>query len=446
MIRRKTTRSRLRWVAALAGVVSAVLFRPCWADLPMRDEVRNWIEQHRSATTLDEDYGLVRYGDLDVLTAHFPPGLIDEFTFPELSMEIVKSEHYADHQSFEEATIQFAEQASIGAKGELQNYTAGRPFSDPQLDAENPSVAGLMVAWNHIHRWQHRGYETDEIQFNFVMGSGTGSGELGVGFRGGGSISRTFIASYNRVYLNHVASLSAQNYQVDIDDAAHLFWKERIQILEPFDVKGTAFVIERSLAPHENDQVNSYLPTERRVRRLSAKERADSFMGTNFSLDDVEGFSGRVLDFKWTYLGTKTVLAVVNNHEEAARLHGPNSRVPDARWEVRRSYVVEIRSNWDAHPVPVKIVFFDEDSWNVNLAMSFDPDDRLLKSFMNVYRRPTDQSTPEKSVSHWATTIALNYIKNDATITRAKTPIKYHNMKPSQIRRTFSVSTLSGGR
>ena len=53
-------------------------------------------------------------------------------------------------------------------------------------------------------------------------------------------------------------------------------------------------MVERSLDPTEEDQVSSYLPRERRVRRLSAEERADKFMGSNFTLDDFEAFSGRV--------------------------------------------------------------------------------------------------------------------------------------------------------
>ena len=435
-----------RWVVLTVELVVATFMLPSLAQLPTRDEVHKWVEEYRTATTLDDDYGAVRHDKLAVLTAHLPPGLIDEFNFPELRMELVKTNDYPNHPIYRDATSRFEGQASLADDGSLQNYTAGMPFSATQIEAADPSSAGLMAAWNHIHRWQHRGYEVGAFSFNFVVGGGNGSGKLRDGFRGGGSIDRFIAASYNRVYLSHVASLPEQNYRVDIDDAGKLFWKEHIQFLEPFDIKGTSFVIERALASHEDDQVNSYLPSERRVRRLSAKERADSFMGTNFSLDDVEGFSGRVLDFEWTFLGYKTVLAVVNSREDAAQLHGPNSRVPDARWEVRRSFVVELRSRWDAHPMPTKIMFFDENSWNVNLAVLFDREDRLVKSFMNIYRRPADDGTPENSVSHWVTTVAVNYVKNDATITRPNKPVKYHNLKPAQIRRMFSVSTLSGGR
>ena len=38
---------------------------------------------------------------------------------------------------------------------------------------------------------------------------------------------------------------------------------------------------------------------------MIAKERADSFMGTDLTLDDSQGFSGRILDYTWNYLGRK---------------------------------------------------------------------------------------------------------------------------------------------
>ena len=60
---------------------------------------------------------------------------------------------------------------------------------------------------------------------------------------------------------------------------------EYMEYLSPFNVKGTKFVVERMIDPYEEDLVNTYLPTERRVRRFSAKERADHIMGMNGTFD-----------------------------------------------------------------------------------------------------------------------------------------------------------------
>ncbi len=62
----------------------------------------------------------------------------------------------------------------------------------------------------------------------------------------------------------------------------------------------------------QQDQVNSYLPTERRVRRLSSRERADSWLGSEMTLDDFAGFSGRVLDYERSLLGEKSILAIAD--------------------------------------------------------------------------------------------------------------------------------------
>ena len=275
------------------------------------------------------------------------------------------------------------------------------------------------------------------------------SGNLIDGFRGGGHIDRFVGTSYYRVYLSHLAGLSESDHRMDTDDSHRLYWKDFMEFLEPFDVKGLKFVIERGVDPHEDDQVNSYLPTERRVRRLSAKERADGFMGSNYSLDDFEGFSGQVLDFDWVYLGRKTILHVSNARGSVAHLHGPYSRVPEDRWQIRSCLVVEHRPKWEGHPVASKIMFIDEETYNVNLALIFNKEDALWKSITTVYRRPyadADLSLPENTLSYWAASIAINYAKNDATVTRAKDPVVFPKFDDVKIRRMFSVSNLTSGR
>ena len=423
---------------------------PAHAGITVRQDIQAWIAQYAQATTRDEAMGTIDPNDLVPLEPYLPPGVLDEFAFPELNMEVVGTRAYAPHETYQQATAQYLGQATLGADGSLQNYMAGQPFSLEQIEAASANEAGLMIGWNQIHRWQYLGYSSKELQMSYVESLADGaSGNLIDGYRGGGHIDRFIGTSYYRVYLSHLASLPESAYRVDTDDSERLYWKDFMDFLEPFDVKGTKFVIERGVDPHEDDQVNSYLPTERRVRRLSAKERADGFMGSNYSLDDFEGFSGRVLDFDWTYRGRKVVLHVSNARESVAYLHGPDSRVPDDRWQIRPCLVVEHRPKWNGHPVASKIMFIDEETYNVNLALIFDHEDTLWKSIITVYRRPyadDDQNLPEHTVSYWAGSIAVNYIKNDATVTRAKDPVIFPKFDATTIRRMFSVSNLTSGR
>jgi hypothetical protein len=385
-----------------------------------------------------------------LLAPYLPPGLLDDFRFPELDLEWVATASYPAHASYQEASAAYQGQARIAADGSLENYTVGQPFSPAQILAAAAGEGGLMVAWNHIHRWQHRGYMTEKLIMNYVVPTthGTG-GMLRDGFSGGGHITRYIAQAYYRVYLSHVAGLADNGYRIDVADSERILWKDYIDITEPFDLKGTRFVVERALDAHEDDQVNSYLPTERRVRRLSAKERADAFLGSNYSLDDFEGFSGRVLDFDWTLLGRKAVLQVSNSREMVLKFHGSGSRVPLDRWQVRRCLVVEHRPKWSGHPVASKILFIDEETWNVNLTLLFNRSNELSKSIMTVYRRAGNDgpdAPPGASVSRWSGSIAVNYEVGDATVTRAIEPVDFPEFEPDQIRRIFSVSSLSEGR
>ncbi len=433
------------------GCLAAAL---CWIQIaaaaPTRNEILVWVERHSGATTLDEPLGAIGADGLDALKPYLAPGLFQEFDFPALEMEVEATQSYAPHAIYLEATTVFSGQATLGDDSSLQGYTAGQPFSAAQIERAGPEEAGFMIAWNHIHRWQNRGYTTAELVMNYVEPSASGTGGvLRDGFRGGGHITRYIAQSYFRVYLSHLAGLSENDYRVDAEDSDRLLWKDYLDTFEPFDVKGTRFVVERSLDPHEDDQVNSYLPTERRVRRLSAKERADSFMGSNYSLDDFEGFSGRVLDADWTYIGRKAVLQVASSRETRIKLHGPGSRLPVDRWQVRRCYVVESRPKWDGHPVSSRLIFFDEETWNANLALIFDRDDVMWKSILTSYRRPEHagaDAAPGDTVSRWTSSIAIDYGANNATVTRAMKPVEFPEFKASQIKRMFSVSSLTEGR
>lgn len=447
-LERETTRMIDRRVRLC--LIGFLLFAHTAAAAPSRSEVLAWLAQYHDATTLDEPVGRLAPDQHEVLVPYLPPGLIDDFRFPDLDLELTATAGYPAHASYQEATALHQDQARIAADGSLENYTAGQPFSPARIMAAAAGEAGHMVAWNHIHRWQHRGYMTGKLIMNYVVPTASGSGgTLRDGFSGGGHITRYIAQAYYRVYLSHVASLPDNGYRVDVPDSERILWKDYIDITEPFDLKGMRFVVERALDAQADDQVNSYLPTERRVRRLSAKERADAFLGSNYSLDDFEGFSGRVLDFDWTLVGHKAVLQVADSRESVLQFHGPVSRVPRDRWQVRRCWLVEHRPKWQGHPVATKLLFIDEETWNVVLALLFDRNDALAKSIMTAYRRDPNggpDGPPGASVSRWSGSIATNFEVNDATVTRAIEPVDFPEFEPAEIRRIFSVSSLSEGR
>ncbi|HDS03071.1 outer membrane lipoprotein-sorting protein [Candidatus Mcinerneyibacteriota bacterium] len=78
-----------------------------------------------------------------------------------------------------------------------------------------------------------------------------------------------------------------------VNDISHTF----ILFLTPADVKDTTFLILEKGNGADDDQW-IYLPAMRKVRKISSSEKDKSFMGTDFSYDDM---SNRDIDsYEWT--------------------------------------------------------------------------------------------------------------------------------------------------
>lgn len=389
--------------------------------------------------------------DMAVVKQLLPPGYAEEFDFPQMEMEIQATSHYQPHQCYRDATEKFAGQAQIGADGALENYTAGLPFSPAQIDGATPDQAGLMIAWNRVYRWQYFGWNTDLITMSYLRPTADGRpGKLTEGHEGGGYVDRYVTQNYHRVYLNHLAMFPEKGYKVKASNSDTRLFKDYIEFYEPYDVAGTRFITERSLDPHEEDQISSFLPSQRRVRRLSAQERADGFMGSDMNMDDFEGFSGRVLDWSWTYLGKRQVLHVTDAKSATSTFFGPMSRVPHERWQVRQAYVVEIKSKWEGHPYASKIMFLDAETYNCIVALAFDRKGEVWRMFSAIYNMTPnigDPSVPiERSVPFWNATIAIDRINQSATVARANKATTMPTMTETQIESIFNVSKLTEGR
>ena len=384
--------------------------------------------------------------DIDSLSPWLPPGFIDEMKFDSFKMKLQKTKTFKPHISYIEATTKYQQKVILESDGRLTNYVAGSPFSLNKIH-EDRRQAGLMVAWNNIHRWQYYGYKVEDLTMAYISaGAKTELLEPKEGLMGGGKLDRLFSQLYHRVYLNNLAMLPEKNYRVALKDSETRFFKDYIEFQSPFNVKGTKFVVERMNDPYADDQVNTYLPTERRVRRFSAKERADSFMGSDATLDDFEGFSGRVLDYKWQYLGAKKIYTVSDMKQETLIVYGPNSRIPDDHWQLRDCHIVEVTSTWSGHPYRSRILFIDKESFSVHLSLIFNSDNLLWKTMQTIHAAPKGNSNNiENSVLSWRGQINIDRLSNRATIVRGRSKTFHPTMKESKIKRVFNVSSLSEG-
>lgn len=412
-----------------------------------RTEIVDWLNQ---TVTMDAPIAgtVIGRDSLDLVRPFMPPGYVDEFAYAGSAITIQETKKYPLFKSYQEATEKYSGQPTLGDGGELESYFAGQPFSNAQISNASSETAGLMVAWNNIHRWQYTGYQVDKLTMTYIDqgGSNNAKKSKSYGIEGEGRIERRVTQKFHRVYLSNLAWLSSSAYKMKVPSAKDKYFKDYIEFVDPFDVAGMKFVVERSQDAHADDQVNVYSPTERRVRRYSAKERSDSFMGSEVTLDDFEGFAGRVLDYSWQYLGKKRVLDVIDSKGELLRFGGPYSRAVIDRWQLRNCHVVELKSTWDGHPYKSKIMFVDDETFDIVNALVFNHEDQLWKIFDAMYKSPiVGETVAEKSVVSWRGQSNINLLSNRATLVHAVSDTVHPTMKASKIKRIFSVSALTSG-
>lgn len=128
-----------------------------------------------------------------------------------------------------------------------------------------------------------------------------------------------------------------------------------IRFLNPMDVKGTGFLsIEKEQG--EDDQW-LYLPALKRSRRISASDESDSFMGSEFSYEDINDED--LTEFSYTLLESQTV----NDHECFVIEAKPTSaeKITNSGYSKRILYID--KSNY----IALRIEYFDQNGEHLKI-------------------------------------------------------------------------------
>ena len=87
--------------------------------------------------------------------------------------------------------------------------------------------------------------------------------------------------------------------------------KSMIYIDAPAKLRGTAFMTFDYAGADKVDDQWLYLPSMGRSRRIAASDRGDSFLGTDFTFEDIKSQGKPLLDeFNFTYAGEETLEGV----------------------------------------------------------------------------------------------------------------------------------------
>ncbi len=298
------------------------------------------------------------------------------------------------HPAYQAATAEHGGQARLGDNpGELHEYVAGLPFPEPP-DPADPR-AGEKIAWNVRYSWAGDSGEITNFYWQYRnMRKDHVEREL------------SFYAAQMRFKHRHVLEPVPElpNNPSGIFNALYL------RVLSPMDLRNTQLLIHRLEDDTARDATWLYVANFRRVRRLASGQTTDAFLGSDIMIEDFIGYNGRIMDMKWSYHGTRTVLLPFFDHDEAALVerppqpddfrfvdfHGAGHCFPDVPWQLREAHVIEAEPVWDRHPLSKRRYYVDARTWTIAYGNLYDRGGKLWKIGYGAFAHP-DRHLPQNA-------------------------------------------------
>ncbi len=276
-------------------------------------------------------------------------------------------------QAYKEATEKYAGQVKLAADGlSLQNYVAGLPF--PNLDSKDPQIA-IKVMWNYDYHF----LTTDDVDLrNFDADTGS------IADHGPLTVERHFLLDhFRRLFWN--GRLYVEPKPEKPNPNGYRAQQGLYPILEPFDLKGVGALGNRYVDPAKQDDSWLYLPSLRRVRRLSTAQRSDALFGQDTDVDSYYGYSGHIAWMDWKFLGEREVIGAMHAEHYPVKWHEKVDWAFDDKWEKRKVYVIEGTSKLPQYAYSKRVIFIDKESWVVPFSDIYDRSGELWKIWINDY-------------------------------------------------------------
>jgi hypothetical protein len=372
---------------------------------------------------------------------------------------------YAPSDAYLKATAKYGGQAKIGPEASLESYVAGQPFPMDKIDCKGDPQAGAKIIWNFDQRW-------DGMSTNVGNGKHTNAGYYYSYWDRGEELPLYYEGTARFTYMAHRPEPEYEATGGDVfrgDKRKHI---QGIEVDAPFDARGIMLITYRYKASEgpkatsKNDDTWVYVPTLRRVRRISSAQRTDAVSGTDFTFDDLFSFFGLPPQYKWECLGEMDIIAPLNTKVKAypySRDHnfGPYGlSYADDRWELRHAVKIRFVPNNADHPYSYKDIYVDKQTLNSMYAFAYDRKKELWKIIWHNHRWSEDQlgdETPREYYPSWPgvdvprdNLVISDTIVNVQTGTgnrieywdRNGTPLK----SKGQLRRYIDVGRLTKGR
>jgi len=207
-------------------------------------------------------------GELSYDTAeYFPPYAIESFTANVGKYELNEEDIIIDAKT-----------------GEMAKMVIGFPF--PKIDPADPKAA-IKIMYNKQYVTYVIGFKKFST-FIWWIGRNTG-------------FEREIEVLFQDAYLTGFPGAREYDNPKDIERYA------LVSVRAPYDLAGTAQLMWRYLSA-KADTNFAYVPAIRRVRRMSPANRSDGFVGSDFAIDDILAYDGKIPLFEWELVEKKEAL------------------------------------------------------------------------------------------------------------------------------------------
>jgi len=343
------------------------------------------------------------YEQLDQLKRYLPEEFWnnrDFFFYEGMQLEIGPAHYdYSPADAYQRATEKFKGQPRIGPEGSLENYTAGTPFPMESFDCQGDPQAGSKFMWNFERRWSGGGGEARFLYTYWDRGE-----KLPLYYEGAG---RGIPMAY-RVEPEYLEEQDGDLFRNE---------KRRVvsgaEVTAPFDARGIKLLTYRYKSSYgppseaKNDDTWVYVPTLRRVRRISTSQRTDAISGTDFTLDDLFSFNGIVPQYEWACLGEYEYIAPGNTRIKGYpyvkdQNYGPYGlSLASDRWELRKMVKVRMTPKNEDHPYSYKDIYIDAQTFQPHYSFAYDQKDELWKIIWHAKRWSEDEELAGDWYSGW---------------------------------------------
>lgn len=300
----------------------------------------------------------------DKTNAHEIKGLVPDYMIEWLTdpekwgpFYVNEIEHikYEPSPGYAAATEKNAGKCKLRKDGLLLNWEAGLPFKDPK--------DGWEVAWNYEKR-----YESDDLINPYVVPVTDRTGRVQHWIRG-------------ELRWLHMAGRVDLDPKPVIPNSLNLERYNSFGYWEPYELRGVIPLYWRYLDQNKPDDQWMYIPSMRRIRRMSTAQRYDSIgLGWDICWDDFNNFAGKVMDYNWKLIEEKEALVPTMAKAQAQWVKGRHLSANDNYRRVK-VYIIEVTPKDPNHIYSKIVMWVDSETWSIPYGYRYDQKGKLWRIF-----------------------------------------------------------------